>query len=89
MNEKQTCHLCGRGGFDGKQGLSMHMIRSHGQRLDGSPVGKKSYKKATLLGPVQSEETNECTLEVPGQIGGQNIMLTIRLSIAATAIRPV
>ena len=90
MNEKLTCHMCGRGGFDGKKGLNMHCIRTHGQHLNGTPVEKKkSHKKMTPLGPVQSEETNECTLEVPGQIGGQNIMLTIRLSIAATAIRPV
>jgi hypothetical protein len=81
--------MCGVGGFNGKKGLNMHCIRTHGQRLDGSPVGKKKSKK--IVPPVleNNEETDECILEVPGQIGGQNIMLTIRLSIAATAIRPV
>jgi hypothetical protein len=86
MNEKQRCHLCGVGGFNGKKGLNMHCIRTHGQRLDGSPVGKKKPKKIV---PQVNETPGICSLEVPGQIGGQNIMLTVDLSIAATAIRPV
>jgi hypothetical protein len=91
-NGTVTCMKCGRVSKNA-HGHQLHYTLTHGKFKDTKKGGNRRgpYKKKPVIkesAPV-NENPGICSLEVPGQIGGQNIMLTVDLSIAATAIRPV
>jgi hypothetical protein len=81
-------------------GHTLHWTLVHGKGRTGknaagkgkakqAKASKKSVDYLAKARNLVNTPSDKCTLEVPGQIGGQNFIFTVDLSIAATAIRPV